>query len=277
MSDIVIRSEPAAAPPVAALLPVARRTWVTRCNPVGKIIAMAVLTFGVVLSIDIVSASLMLALIALTAPLAGVRAAVLARRLWFIPLIALGAGYGTALLSEKSGTVLLQLGPVVFSTGSLLAGLAVALRTIDLVLPCVLLAASIDSTELADSLVQICRLPERFVLASLAASRLVGLFAAELATLQMARRARGVGGAGPFAKLAAFFPVSFALLVQAIRRGTRLAMAMEGRAFGTAGRTWSRTSRLGGRDAVLIACSAAMAAAAITAAVATGAWNLIFT
>jgi len=260
-----------------ALLPVRRSTWVTRSNPVAKIAAMFVLTCGVIFSIDLVSASVMLALLFAAMPLTGVRLAAVARRLWFIPLVALAAGYGTALLAAHDGPIVFELGPIVFSQRSVLLGIAVALRTIDLVLPCVLLAASIDSTELADALVQLCRLPERFVLATLAASRLLGLFAAELETLRMARRARGVGGSGPFAQLAAFAPVSFALLVQAIRRGTRLAMAMEGRAFGTAGRTWSRKSELHRRDALLVASAAALSACAIVAAVVTGNWNFILT
>ena len=42
-------------------------------------------------------------------------------------------------------------------------------------------------------------------------------------------------------------------LAQAIRRGTRLAMAMEGRGFGAQNRTWARVSTFHPRDGVLVA------------------------
>ena len=72
-------------------------------------------------------------------------------------------------------------------------------------------------------------------------------------------------------------PVAFALLVQAIRRGTRLAMAMEGRGFGTSRRTQLRQSRFHPRDAVIVGVGVLMSAAAIGAAVAAGTCNLILT
>ena len=100
-----------------------------------------------------------------------------------------------------------------------------------------------DPTDLADALAQKARLPHRFVLGTLAAMRLVGLMAEEWQTIGMARRARGVGSHGsPLQRLRATLGQSFGLLVQAIRRASRLAVTMEARGFGSGQRTWARES-----------------------------------
>ena len=73
--------------------------------------------------------------------------------------------------------------------------------------------------------------------------RLVGLMAEEWQTLGMARRARGVGAENrPVAQGRAIVGQAFGLLVQAIRRATRLAVTMEARGFGAGPRTWARES-----------------------------------
>lgn len=67
--------------------------------------------------------------------------------------------------------------------------------------------------------------------------------------------------------------MAFALLVQMIRRGTRLAMAMEGRGFGTSCHTQLRQARFHRRDAVIVGVGVLMSVATINAAVASGTWN----
>ncbi|MCQ9368207.1 energy-coupling factor transporter transmembrane protein EcfT [Brevibacterium sp. 91QC2O2] len=248
--------------------------WVMRINPVAKIAVMALLTLGVILSIDVASASTMFVLQLIALPLIRLRWKLLSR-LWFLPLTALLAGWGTAILAAKTGTVLVDLGPLTITSYSASMGLAIFLRAMCMMLPCVVLVLTIDSTELADALVQLWHLPERVVLAALAASRLLGLFAAELDTLRMARRARGAAFTGPLAKVAEFFPLAFALLVQALRRSGKLAMAMEGRAFGTAQRTWSRKSRLVGADWLFMTVAFLMAVLSIATAFWAGTWNPI--
>ena len=70
--------------------------------------------------------------------------------------------------------------------------------------------------------------------------------------------------------------MAFALLVLSIRRGTKLAVAMEARGFGAPGpRTWARESRFGLAEWLLVLLGAAIAAVAVTAAVLTGSWNFI--
>jgi energy-coupling factor transporter transmembrane protein EcfT len=66
------------------------------------------------------------------------------------------------------------------------------------------------------------------------------------------------------------------LLVAAIRRATRLAVAMDGRGFADADsacRTLARPRAFAGRDWLLIAASLAIAALASVASVAAGSWR----
>ena len=252
-----------------------RSTPLTRTNPLTKIAIMLLITVGVVLSIDVVSASLMMVFVIAFFPLTGFPVKRLFTHLWFIPLAAFATGWATVLLAEGAGPVLFTFGPYEVTARSVEVGFALFLRSLAMSLPCVVLAFSIDSTELADSLVQLLKMPERFVLGALGAARLAGLLSEQLETIGFARRARGVSHGGFFGGLRDFFPIAFALLTEAIRRAVRLAMAMEGRAFGTKGRTWTRRVSLGVGDWVAMGCAAVLAATCITAAVITGHWNFI--
>jgi energy-coupling factor transport system permease protein len=63
------------------------------------------------------------------------------------------------------------------------------------------------------------------------------------------------------------------MLVIAIRRGSKLATAMEARGFGTATRTWARESNVGRADLVLIlSCVTAVTVALVAAASAGTFW-----
>jgi energy-coupling factor transport system permease protein len=157
--------------------------------------------------------------------------------------------------------------------GSIELAIATVLRVLAIALPAVVLFVTIDPTDLADGLAQVAKLPARFVLGALAGLRLVSLFLQDWRSLELARRARGVGDSGRIRRL---LGQSFALLVLSIRRGSKLATAMEARGFGAPGkRTWARESRLGWGDAALIALGLLVAAAAVSASVITGHWNVI--
>ena len=122
-----------------------------------------------------------------------------------------------------------------------------------------------DPTDLADGLAQVARLPARFVLGSLAGVRLLTLFTDDWRTLGLARRARGLGDTG---RMRRWLSMAFALLVLAIRRGSRLATAMEAKGFGATGpdaptRTWARPSRLTGADLVGVLLAVALVTTAI--------------
>ncbi len=251
----------------------ARAMRLSAFNPVAKLVATLVLTVTLLLSIDPVSAGVTLAVTLLLLPFTGFGARQLWLRLWPIALAAALAAAGTVLYGRPSGTVYLEWGLLRVSDGSLELALAIFLRVLAIAVPGVVLFAATDPTDLADGLGQLVHLPARFVVGALAALRLVGLLVDDWQALARARRARGVADTGRVRRLAG---QAFALFVLAIRRGTKLATAMEARGFGApVPRTWARPSRLRARDGALVALAAGVAAASVAAAVAAGTWTFI--
>ena len=251
-----------------------RASALGRVNPVTKLAATLVLGGALLLSIDPVSAGVTLAATLVLLPWCGLSARQVWMRLWPIAVAAAIAALGTVLYGRASGTVYAEWGLLRISDGSIFLALAIFLRVLAIAVPAIVLFATTDPTDLADGLAQILRLPARFVLGGLAGLRLVGLFIDDWRDLSIARRARGVADRG---RLRRFLSQAFALFVLAIRRGTKLATAMEARGFGAPGRrTWARESRLGRSDAALMAIAVGVAAASVVAAVAAGAWTFVW-
>ncbi|SCG39117.1 energy-coupling factor transport system permease protein [Micromonospora echinaurantiaca] len=259
----MITLEPVAAPDA----PLARR------NPVAKLAAALVFSFIMIATLDPVAPAIAVAVELAVLPLFGVRFRVLARRAWPLLLGAVGILVTLVLFAaERSGRVLVEAGPVVVTSGVLLTALGLVLRMFAVALPGVIVFATTDPTDLADALIQNAKAPARFAIGALAAFRLVPLLGQEWQMISLARRARGVdAGRNPLAKLRLFVSTAFALLVGAIRRGTRLAVAMDARGFdaGTP-RTVARRQRFGAADGLLIAGAAAVAGAALTVSVLLG-------
>ncbi|SCG50190.1 energy-coupling factor transporter transmembrane component T family protein [Micromonospora coxensis] len=259
----MISLEPVAAPDA----PLARR------NPVAKLAAALVFSVVMVATLDPVAPAIAIAVELALLPLFGIRYRVLARRA--LPLLVGGAGIVVTLVlfaADRSGRVLLDAGPLLVTSGVLLTALGLALRMFAVALPGIIVFATTDPTDLADALVQNAKAPARFAIGALAAFRLVPLLGQEWQMIEMARRARGVdAGRNPVARLRLFTSTAFALLVGAIRRGTRLAVAMDARGFdaGTP-RTVARRQHFGVADALLVVGAAVLAGAALAVSVALG-------
>ncbi|MDQ0145265.1 energy-coupling factor transport system permease protein [Pseudarthrobacter niigatensis] len=248
-----------------------------RANPLSKFAAVLLITAVLALSIDWVSASVALAFELMLFPLAGLTVSLLWQRGWPLILAAAIGGWSTAILAPDSGRILLDVGIWSMSEGSLQLGIGFLLRGFAIALPAVLLMSCTDPTDLADALAQKARLPHRFVLGTLAAMRLVGLMAEEWQTIGMARRARGVGARGSLVqRVKATLGQSFGLLVQAIRRASRLAVTMEARGFGGGRRTWARESTFSPLDSWVVAGGVLVAGLALVAAVSAGTWNMVW-
>lgn len=253
------------------------KALLTRANPLAKFSGVVLITVALALSIDWVSASVALAFELLLFPLAGLTLALLWQRGWPLILAAAVGGWSTAILAPDHGRILLDVGVWSISDGSLQLGLGFLLRGLAIALPAVLLMSCTDPTDLADALAQQAKLPHRFVLGTLAAMRLVGLMAEEWQTIGMARRARGVGSHGnPVQRLKATLGQSFGLMVQAVRRASRLAVTMEARGFGGAQRTWARKATFSRLDAWVVLGGVLIAGAAVALAVRAGTWNMVF-
>lgn len=252
-----------------------RAVWLDGVNPVAKVLVALVLAVPLLLTLDAVSASTALVLELLCVPLTGLSYAVVLRRLVPVLVFAPVAAISMLLYARPEGTVY---GSFLFATvsdGSIALSVAVLLRVIVLALPMILLFARTDPTELADALAQVAKLPSRFVLGVLAGARTVGLFVDDWRTMALARRARGLGDRGALRR---FFSMAFVLLVFAVRRGTKLATAMEARGFGAdVERTWARPSTLSIRDAAAVGAAVLLVAVALGAAVVTGAFRVVGT
>ncbi|MBD7995774.1 energy-coupling factor transporter transmembrane protein EcfT [Arthrobacter sp. Sa2CUA1] len=255
-----------------------RDSALSAANPLSTLAAAVAVTAAVLLTVDWVSATVVLAGELLLLPLLRIHPWTLLKRIWPLIIAAAIGAYGTALLAEKTGSVVLHAGPLLFTTDSVAAGIAIGLRGLAIALPGIFLLVSTDPTDLADALAQRLHLPARFVLGALAAMRLVGLLVEEWRTLGLARHARGADTAGgPLGRFRNLLGQGLALLVQAIRRATRLAVAMEARGFGGGPRTWARTSTFSRVDVWVLLYGVGLAAAAVAAAVVAGTYNFILT
>ncbi|MGI5148197.1 energy-coupling factor transporter transmembrane component T family protein [Plantactinospora sp. CA-294935] len=254
-------------PIAAADAPLARR------NPVAKVAAALVVSVALIATVDPVAPAVAIGFELAVVPLFGLRYAALARRAWPLLLSALGILCTLVLFAaERTGSLLWQAGPVEVTSGVLVTALGMALRVIAVALPGVMVFATTDPTDLTDALVQNVKAPPRFAIGALAAFRLVPLLALEWRMLSLARRARGIdAGRNPLTRLRLFGSTAFALLVGAIRRGTRLATAMDARGFDSGSpRTSARRQRFTGADAALVVGAATLAGGALAVSVVLG-------
>ena len=250
--------------------------WLARRNPVMKLAAAGIPGVVLVATTDALTPALVLGALLLALPLTGLR---LRTALWRArPLVvaAIAVGLVNAVFGETdTGRSLVDAGPVSVTTGGALVGLGIALRVLAIALPGVLVVAATDPVDLADSLVQQARTPPRFAYGTLAALRLLPLLREEWDTLGMARRARGIdAGRNPVAALRLFSSKVLALLVGAIRRGTRLATAMDARGFDSGlPRTSARTQVVTPVDVALVNGVLLVTAGAVAVSMAVGAWR----
>lgn len=241
---------------------------VARINPLTALATGLVIDLVLLLDLRILIAAAALGTELVLIPLAGLRVSTLARRIAPVAGAALVAGATLVLYGAPSGTVYLRLGLAAVTDGSLALGAAATVRLLAIALPAVVLLTGLDATRLADALSQRLHVPSRFVVAGLAATRLVELFGEDWRMLALARRARGIGDTGRLRRLPG---QTFGLLVVALRRATSLATAMEVRGFGSpVQRTWARDSTFGTADVIAGAAGLCVAAAALVAGLLVG-------
>ena len=242
-------------------------------NPVAKLAAAALIAVALVLSVDWVSA---LTALILEIPLLlalRVRLRPFLIRTGLITVAAALTALTNLLYGEVRGDVYWHFLLINVSEGSVELAAAMFLRVMAIALPSVFLFLDVQATELADGLGQVLKLPARFVVGALAGLRLVGLLRQDWQYLGHARRARGVADHG---RLRRVLGQAFALLVFAIRRGTKLATAMEARGFGAyPTRTWARPSTFGPREYALMTAGLVIAITSVAVSVAAGTWDFI--
>ncbi|MBC7725228.1 MAG: energy-coupling factor transporter transmembrane protein EcfT [Burkholderiaceae bacterium] len=258
---------------MSILIPHSGPQAIYRVNPVAKLAASAVIGIALVLSIDWVSATVALAFEAVLFLFAGLGPRRFMLRTLPVWVAAVFGAITILLYGVPSGQTYFQFLLINVTDGSIELAIATFLRVLAIGLPAVVLFVTVDPTDLADGLAQVLRLPSRFVLGALGGLRLVGLFLEDWKSLELARRARGIADTG---RVRRFAGQAFALLVLSIRRGSKLATAMEARGFGSdTPRTWARESRFGAREQVLVGIGVLVAATSVVVSVVSGEWNFI--
>ncbi|ERK61654.1 cobalt transport protein, partial [Propionibacterium acidifaciens F0233] len=248
----------------------AGRGAIERLNPVTRLLLAVLACLPVLVSLDWLSATVMLVGLLVVLRAAGARPAAMLVRLAPVAVAAALAAATMALYGKPGGRVYWQWWLVEVTRRSVTMAGAVVLRVLVLGLSAVVLLGGLDLTAMADGLAQVLRLPARFVLGALAGMRMLSLFVEDWRTLGRARRARGLGDTG---RLRRWTTMAFALLVLAIRRGTKLATAMEARGFDAQHarqRTWARPSRLGAPDVIGLTAAAALDALALVVSILAG-------
>jgi len=246
----------------------AARVWLGRINPVAQILAILLITFTALATVDLLTPAVLVAAEITLLPAAGlIRPRAVFAKTWPLLLGAAGIGWANLLFSAGGGWNWVE-------------SAALALRVIAVALPGVLFIASTDPVRVADALTIHWRVSTRWAFGALAAIRLAPLLATEWRAIRLARRARGVDpGRNPLAAGRLAAGAAFTLLVVAIRRGARLALAMDARGFDSTAsiRTNARGSVLRRRDYAFVATVALLCAAVTTLAVTTGLWHPVFT
>ncbi|HIV57238.1 MAG TPA: energy-coupling factor transporter transmembrane protein EcfT [Candidatus Stackebrandtia faecavium] len=257
----------------------ADHTFIARRNPVAKLICNALASITILMATDWFTPSLILAIVLLAMPFSGVTVRGFAYRMrLMVPAAATVVVVAAVFAAEKLGTVVFEAGPIVVTTSSIETGVALGLRVLAIASCAVLTFATTDPTELADSLIQQWRVPARFAIGSLAALRLLPLLSHEWHLITMARRARGIdAGVNPLLHIKLLGSIIFALLVGAIRRGTRLATAMDSRGFDSGKpRTIARPQHLRNADWCLMAAVGIACAATLTVSMQLGVYRGLF-
>jgi energy-coupling factor transport system permease protein len=242
-------------------------------NAVAKLGAAAVVMLVALVSRDPLTPALLLVGVGLALTQSGMRPGVLARLIGPLLVAASVLGVLNAMLA---GT------PVGSSPGvvgdRVQIGVAIGLRITVIALAGSLALATTDPADLAAGLIAHLHVPARLAVGALASLRLVPILGAELRTIGLARRARGVdAGRSPVAAARLAVGATVTLLVSAIRRSTRMALAMDARGFDSGRpRTLARPPRMRARDWGLLVASIALGIAAVALSLALGRWASIF-
>lgn len=248
--------------------------FIRKLNPISRFIGALLLCLPMFVTLDIVSASIAFGLDILLLAIGGVMPWYVLRHTWPVWIAASGSFISVLLYGQSSGNVLFQFGWMHVSQGSLYLACCTFVRVAAVAVPGVILALGLDPTDLADGLVQILHFSPRFVYGALAGLRMFTLLQDDWHAFGLARRSRGISDGKALQRM---LSQSFGLLVLSIRRGTKLATAMEARAFGsTVKRVPARKSKLTVFDWVFYLISIAIPTIALYTSIRTGYWHNAF-
>jgi len=244
--------------------PLARR------NPSVKLALLFAVSLALLFVFDVPTLAA-LYVVAVAAVLAARAVPVRTLALGHVPFLAFALGLFVANTLTRPGTVLWQVGLLRITQEGLVIGLALALRTLATGVLSIAFIVSTDPVALMTSAHQHLRLDVRVSSALLAGYRMLQTIGAEWQTIRAAHLVRApIGRDGmPRLGLSGHIAAAGALLIGSLRRGERIARALEQRGLGLSPRTVWRPVALTARDAlfaagVLSALAAVLVASALT-------------
>lgn len=248
-----------------------------RAHPLARLTAALALMAALFVSIDPLTPALVVVLLLAAVPLSGIGTRALLRRAWPIVAVAMAIGAVNVVFAPPGGVALIWVGPVVVWADALITGVALALRLTAIALAGLLALAPTEPIDLVDALIGQLHVSPRFAAGAMAAVRLLPVLAEERQTIALARRARGIeAGRSPVAAVTLEASVIFGLLVAAIRRATRLALAMEARGLGSREcHTLARPRHMRPTDWAWVAAAIFGGAASVAVSVALGSWRFL--
>lgn len=219
----------------APLAPV-RPAFLTRVTPVARLVAGTTWLVASIVTLDpVVPARLIVAALAALVLWSGLPLARVPRRLSPLLLAIASLTFFSVLLSSANGdrsvAAVIEADPVRITWPAIAGGLAVGLRVLVIALTTLLVFGPSDPTRTADSLVQQWHVPDRFAYGTLAALRVAPFMASDWTVIGAARRLRGLDPRGPVDRIREAGGRLVVMLVAAIRRAERMALAMDARGF----------------------------------------------
>jgi len=229
--------------------PLARR------NPTVKFALLVVVSLALLFVFEPVTPAVLygIALVAVAAS-SGIRPRLLL--VGHLPFVGVAVGLLLVNALSRPGTEIMRLGLLRVTAEGVEVGAALGFRTLVIGVLALGFVVSTDGVRLMTSLHQHARLGLRFTYAVLAGYRTLEELPREWQLIRHAHAVRTRAAHGhPLGDVRAFARAAFALLVVSLRRGERLAMALESRGLGLAPRTIWRPVALTGTDVVFAAGS----------------------
>jgi energy-coupling factor transport system permease protein len=182
-------------------------------------------------------------------------------------LLSFGMFWMGALFYANPGVVYTESSPVGLTFISLLNGATMASRLLAIFGASLLFVLTTDPVKLVLALIHQARMPYRIGYSVFASYRFMPLFQEELDNIRAAHMLRQGTGGSPLERMRRAAGYAVPLLAIAVRKGERVALAMDARAFGAIPkRTYYRTSRLTNQDVIFSAGALLMLAAIALAA-----------
>lgn len=254
--------------------------WLTKINPVVKLVATMPWLCLVLFTRDFATPALLSAVAAM-AILSGMRFRLRTIVMMTVILMVSGAWIAVAFALFVRPDLVANTPPIMagwpgLRIGALWIGAATSMRLICLMMFGMLGTLGTTPDQLASALVHQCRLSYRYAYAAMLAARFVPRYTQDLGTLRDAQHARGIiDPRGPIGWLRRTRRSIIPLLAGGVRHAERLSLAMDARGFGAyRTRTDRNPARLSVRDLVFFCVVWGAIAGAIAASCHFGWLNL---